>query len=105
MARRVQHTIGLGIGVGLSASIDWEGGEGILYVSSTAWGGGNVQLQQQAPDGNWYTLQNYATTTPISQTTNSTANFRAPAGKIAVNVMTATGVNAFVVGVPSNAAG
>ncbi|MBU7436508.1 hypothetical protein [Paraburkholderia fungorum] len=105
MARRVQHQMANNVGVGQTAPIDWEGGEGTLYISSSAWGGGNAVLQSMAPDGNYYTLQNYATVTPISITANGTANFRAPAGKLSLFITTATGVSAWAVGVPSNAAG
>ena len=104
MARRVQHTLATAAGPGQTPPIDWEGGEGTLFIGGT-WGGGNAALQMMAPDGNYYTLQNYATTTPIGLTANGTANFRAPAGKLGLFITTATGVNAWVVGVPSNAAG
>lgn len=105
MARRVQHTLATGAGPGESTPVDWEGGEGMLAVSAGVWGGGSVALQMQFPDGNYYTVQNYATTTPISLTANGTANFRAPAGKLALLITTATGVNAWAVGIPGNTAG
>ena len=105
MARRVQHTLATALGPGQTPPIDWEGGEGTLAVNSSAWGGGSVALQIMMPDGNYYTVQNYATTTPISMTSNGTANFRAPAGKLSLLITTATNVNAWAVGVPANAAG
>lgn len=106
MARRVQHTMGLALPVGQSAPIDWEGGEGTLYVGGTFGASGTVALQQMAPDGNYYTLQNYATTTPISMTAAGTANFRAPAGKLSLLVAGAgSAINGYAVGIPTNAAG
>jgi len=105
MARRQQLTMGTGLAAGQSTPVDWQGGEGMLSVGAVAWNGGSVKLQQMAPDGNYYTLQNYATTTPIGLTANGTANFRAPAGKLSLLIAAASGVSGWVIGDPANAAG
>jgi hypothetical protein len=106
MARRIQLTLATAAAAGQTASQDWPGGEGVLFVGGTFGSGASVALQERAPDGNYYTLQNYATATPISVTVAGTANFRAPAGPLSLLIVGATAsVNAWAVGVPSNAAG
>ncbi|CAE6835275.1 hypothetical protein [Paraburkholderia domus] len=105
MARRIQLALGTGLSAGQGPAMDWPGGEGMLAVSAASWSSGTVRLQQMGPDGNWYTLQNEKTITPISITANGTANFMAPAGKVSLLVAGASGVSGWAVGIPSNVAG
>mgnify|MGYP000888432439 CR=1 FL=1 len=104
MARRARIDLASNAGAGAGTAFDWPGGDGVFMAEAT-WGGGNAKLEIQSPNGTWLGVQNYATTTPISLTANGTANFRAPAGPIRVNITTASAVYAYVVGVPSNVAG
>ncbi|CAB3644094.1 hypothetical protein [Trinickia soli] len=103
MARRAQLTLSTA-GGGAVASVDWQGGRGLFMVDAT-WGGGTVALEQQSPAGVWLPLNHEGTSTPISLTANGTANFVSAAGAIRANVTTATAVNAYAVGVPTNNAG
>lgn len=104
MARRIQLQLALNAAATDASGFDWPGGDGLLMVDAT-WGGGSVKLEQLSPAGQWLGLNAYATATPISLTANGTAHFRTPAGKIRVNITTATAVNAHAVGIPSNVAG
>lgn len=104
MARRIRIDL-LSNGSGTSGSFDWPGGDGVFFVEAATFGGGNVALQLQGPNGNWVPVINYATTTPISLTAVGMANFRAPAGPMRAVATTATAVYASAVGVPANAAG
>ena len=105
MARRIRLDLLVNGATGASAAQDWPGGDGVFFVESATFGGGNVQLQFQGPAGGWVPVINYATVTPISITAVNMANFRAPAGPIRAFVTTATAVFASVVGVPANVAG
>jgi len=104
MARRAQLTLALNAGAGNGAGVDWPGGRGLLMVDAT-FGGGNVALQQQSPSGAWLPLNAEGSTTAISLTANGTVNFVAPAGQIRAVITTATAVNAYAVGIPTNNAG
>ena len=105
MARRIRLDLLSNAGAGAGASFDWPGGDGVFFVESATFGGGNVALQFQGPGLNWVPIINYATTTPISLTAVNMANFRAPAGPIRAFSTTATAVFASAVGVPANVAG
>ena len=76
-----------------------------LFMVDANFGGGNVALQQQSPSGAWLPLNTEGTATPISLTANGVANFAAPAGQIRAVSTTATAVNAYAVGVPTNNGG
>lgn len=104
MARRIRLDL-LSNGSGTGASFDWPGGDGVFFIESATFGGGNVALQFQGPNGSWVPVINYATTTPISLTAVGMANFRAPAGPVRAVATTATAVYASAVGVPGNVAG
>lgn len=104
MARRAQLTLASNAGAGAQTAVDWQGGVGMFMAEGT-WGGGNAKLEIQTPNGSWVSLIHYATTTAISLTANGVAIFQAPAGKIRVNITTATAVYAYAIGIPSNAAG
>lgn len=105
MARRVRLDLLQNAGAGNGNAFDWPGGDGVFFVESATFGGGNVALQMQGTNGNWFPIINYATTTPISLTAVGMANFRAPAGQIRAVSTTATAVYASAVGVPQNVAG
>lgn len=108
MARRIRLDLmafNISGGTGTGAAFDWPGGDGVLDADSSAWGGGSLVLQKQAASGVWLGVNHYGTTTPISLTANSTANFRAAAGPLRVVATTATLVNASAAGVPANVAG
>lgn len=86
-------------------AFDFPGGEGVFVVSAKS-GAGAVTLQQQAPDGSWYNITQYAATTDISITAaGKSANFRAPAGPMRAAAGAETGVVCFVLGIPQNVAG
>lgn len=107
MARRKQQALFINSvdqSLSAGAGIAYEGGDGVLFVDAT-FGGGNVALQSLSPSGTWVPVQNYATVTPINITVAGTANFRAAAGQLRAVITTATAVNAYIVGVPSNVAG
>lgn len=104
MARRPQLTLLSNAGAGNGVGADWPGGRGLFMVDAS-FGGGNVALQQQSPSGAWLPLNTEGTATPISLTANGVANFAAPAGQIRAVSTTATAVNAYAVGVPTNNGG
>lgn len=104
MARRPQLTLLSNAGAGNGVGADWPGGRGLFMVDAN-FGGGNVALQQQSPSGAWLPLNTEGTATPISLTANGVANFAAPAGQIRAVSTTATAVNAYAVGVPTNNGG
>lgn len=105
MARRIRLDLLVNAGAGNGESFDWPGGDGAFFVEAATFGGGNVALNFQGPNGNWVPIINYATVTPISLTAVGMANFRAPAGPIRAVSTTATAVYASAVGIPSNSAG
>jgi hypothetical protein len=104
MARRQQLTLALNAGAGNGASVDWQGGNGMLMVDAT-FGGGSVALDQMSPSGAWIPVNDLITGTPISLTANAMSNFLTAAGKLRVVITTATAVNAYVIGIPQNVAG
>lgn len=103
MARRIRLDLILN-DVGASVAQDWPGGDGVFTAEAT-FGGGNIALQMQTPNGTWVPVINYATTTAISITATGMANFRAPACKMRAVVTTSTAVFAYATGVPANVAG
>lgn len=104
MARRAQLTLLSNAGAGAGTGVDWPGGRGLFMVDAT-FGGGTVALEQMSPSGAWLPLNHEGTSTPISLTANGTANFVSAAGAIRANATTASAVNAYAVGVPTNNAG
>lgn len=109
MARRIaqvafinsvdQSPYGAGLG------FDYPGGIGKMMASAT-WSGGNVRLEMLGPDGStWLAVDQYAQATTAQLSANGMATFIAPAGRMRVNVTTATAVYATVVGCPENVAG
>jgi hypothetical protein len=105
MARRIRLDLLNNAGAGNGASFDWPGGDGVFFVESATFGGGNVALQIQGPNLNWFPVVSCATTTPIEITSPGMANFRAPAGPMRAVSTTATAVFASAVGLPANTAG
>lgn len=90
---------------GAGQGVDYPGGIGKLMVSAT-WGGGNAALQMLGPDGTtWLPVDQYAQATAAQLTANGMVTFVAPAGRLRVNITTATAVYARVIGCPENVAG
>lgn len=82
--------------------IDYEGGQGSVFVVGT-FGGGTAKLQIQAPDGvTWVDIGVGA-----SFTANGTGGFTAPAGRLRLNVAgsAAPALKAWVVGIPTTNGG
>ncbi|CAB4121948.1 hypothetical protein UFOVP16_29 [uncultured Caudovirales phage] len=109
MARRIaqvafiasvdQSPYGTGLG------FDYPGGIGKMMASAT-WSGGNARLEMLGPDGStWLPVDQYAQASVAQLTANGMVTFIAPAGRMRVNITTATNVNASVVGCPENVAG
>jgi hypothetical protein len=104
MARRQQLTLASNAGAGAQTGVDWQGGAG-MFMAEATWGGGNVRLEIQTPNGTWVGVPAFASITAISLTANGAVTFQAPAGKLRANITTSSAVHAYVVGIPSNAAG
>lgn len=107
MARRAQHALADGsaayptiVADGSTPSVDWEGGNGTLFVVGTV-GSGTYALQQLAPDGTTWSPV-FAGVTAAGQT-----NFLAPAGKLRLTASGSTtpSIKAWVVGIPTNNGG
>lgn len=103
MARRGQIQIANNAGVGATAAIDWPGGKGSITVEAT-FGGGNIALQMQTPNGTWVQAYNPAMAA-LSFTVAGIYYFDLCAGPMRVNITTATAVFAYVIGIPLNVAG
>lgn len=103
MARRAQQAIPPGgaliVAAGSTASIDYPGGNGTLFMTGT-FGGTSAQLQQQAPDGTWVSM-----ISPL--TVPGAVGFIAPAGPIRLTLTGGAGISvaAWVVGIPTNNGG
>jgi hypothetical protein len=103
MARRAQLTLASNAGAGAQASVDWQGGRGMLFGEGT-WGGGNAALQMQSPNGTWVPIYD-AAGNAVTITVNGGKVFEAPAGPLRANITTASAVYAYAVGIPTNNAG
>ena len=82
--------------------IDWQGGNGVVYVIG-GFGAGTATLQIQAPDGStWVSLG-----AGVVFTSPGVGGFSAPAGRLRLNMAGAAGATAlsWVVGIPTNNAG
>lgn len=108
MARRIQQALFLNSvdqsTYGAGGGVDYPGGLGKFFVEAT-FGGGNVALQIQSPNGTWLPIESYASSTAISITANGVATFIAPAGRMRAVITTATAVFAYIIGCPDNTAG
>jgi hypothetical protein len=107
MARRINQTMAVSAGPGAGNPVDYPGGLGKLMASAAAWNAGSVQLQMLGPDGaSWLPVDQYAQGASLAQLTgNGSVTFAAPAGRLRVNITSATGVNASLIGLPANVAG
>lgn len=104
MARRVRLDLLVNT-TGSGSAQDWPGGEGVFFVEAATFGGGNVTLEFQGPNGNWVPVASDVTGANIALTAVGMAKFAIGAGAIRATATTATAVYASAVGIPANAAG
>ena len=76
----------------------WRGGKG-MFMAEATWGGGTVKLQFQSLNGTAIDVKNPAGTA-ASLTANGMVYFELPPGQIIVNIVTATAVFAYAIGIP-----
>lgn len=81
-------------------SLEWRGGLGMFTGEASVFG--TIALQIQTPNGTWVGIPNYATTTPVSLSANSSAIFNAPVGQIRAVLTGTTAAFAYAIGIPSN---
>lgn len=90
---------------GAGGGFDYPGGVGKMIATGT-WAAGSAQLEMLGPDGSkWVPVDQYAQATVAKLSADGMVTFVAPAGRMRVNVVTATAVYASVVGCPENVAG
>lgn len=103
MGQKINGRVVLGENVAATQTgVAWAGGKGMFMVSSAAWGGGTAKLEISCPQANsdsvaWASVMNWGGIA-ASATANAAIPFEAPAGLLRVNIATATGVYAYVVG-------
>lgn len=88
-------------GSGTGSQFEWRGGDGVFSATGT-FGGGNVALQFQDPNGSWLPLNHDCTTTPIALTAAGMAYFRAPICQMRAVATTATAVYAYATSIPED---
>lgn len=101
MARRAQITLATDLGNGSTTGVDYQGGNTVIFVSGT-FGGATYTLEVQGPDGLWYSVG-----AGTSFTAQGLAGFLGPAGQYRLTGVGGAGnsVDAYLVGIPSNAGG
>lgn len=91
------YTLGTALS-GAGADIDIKGGEYHFMASGTA-GGGTVSLQIKLPDGTYSDVQVFTgSVVKFTALPGNQSGIELPAGKVRVNVVTSTNVNAYLIG-------
>lgn len=80
-------------GAGNQASKECKGGR-YYFMAEATWGGGNVKLQFQTPNGTWIDV------TGSSLTANGGLAIELPQGQVRAVITTASVVYAYLVGIP-----
>ena len=80
-------------GAGNKAAKECKGGRYYLMAEAT-WGGGNIKLQFQTPNGTWIDVPS------STLSANNGTAIELPQGQIRAVVTTATAVYAYLVGIP-----
>lgn len=79
-------------GAGNQTAKEWRGGKAMLLAEAT-WGGGNVKLQIQTPQGTWVDVPS------STLSANGVLNLELPAGQVRAVSATATALYAYLVNI------